>query len=403
MSAIGSIRAISPTECGPSGSTSCKGLLDSLTNKTAKAVFQTASYLTDPICKSHELYERIGVVDALNPGASAVSSLARKVSLCMGLMGWAALALVTTLPGIALRLLGSYMQKEPFIYVQGDLDPKILPTDRSFSIYSQNMCCVSGGYPITDGGVLPWPFRIDAIISKILEKDADVNCLYEIFDVKTAFYICKKLKEHGYNHFYFNIGSKAVGVSSGIFVASKYKMQNPEFSQFPQESLVGRTKNAAKGVFAFDLESRDGSFARVHATHLQHSEEPAFPTLEEVEARRKQMQIIVDKMNTAWDRCVVVTGDLNLDDDEYNASSWQGLFQKGDHFGAASKTWGGDEFCACLVGKRISGPLNLDHTMILSGTARRLHTSLVETGYDPAVFKDGVLSDHSGLFSIILV
>ena len=115
------------------------------------------------------------------------------------------------------------------------------------------------------------------------------------------------------------------------------------------------------------------------------------------------MQIIVDKVNTVRDRCIVVTGDLNLDDGEYRNSSWQARFQKGDQFGDALKTWGGDEFCAQLVGKRVSGPLNLDHTMVLNGTACSIETNLVETGYDPAVFKEGVLSDHGGLFSKITV
>lgn len=231
-----------------------------------------------------------------------------------------------------------------------------------------------------------------------------VNCLYETFDVNAAFHICEQLKQRGYNDFYFNIGPKAVGVSSGILIGSKYKIHNPAFSPFPQDSLVGRTKNAAKGVFSFDLQGRRGeNFARIYATHLQHSEEPAFPTAEEVEARRKQMQIIVDKIDVVRDRCIVVTGDLNLDDEEYRDSSWQDRFQKGDPFGDGLKTWGGDEFCARLVGKRVSGPLNLDHTMVLNGTAHSIETSLVETGYDPAVFKEGVLSDHDGLFSTITV
>jgi endonuclease/exonuclease/phosphatase family metal-dependent hydrolase len=184
--------------------------------------------------------------------------------------------------------------------------------------------------------------------------------------------------------------------------ASKYNIKNLEFSPFPQDTLVGRTKYAAKGVFAFDLESRGEHFARVYSTHLQHSEEPAFPTSEEVEARKRQMQIILDKVNTVRDRCLVVTGDLNLDDDEYRASSWCHRFQKGDLFGALDKTWGGDEFCARMVGKQVSGPLNLDHTMVVNGTVRSISTSLVETGYDPTTFKEGALSDHAGLLSRII-
>lgn len=118
-----------------------------------------------------------------------------------------------------------------------------------------------------------------------------------------------------------------------------------------------------------------------------------------MEARRHQMQILIDKVNAVRDRCIVVTGDLNLDDNEYQASPWHRQFQKGDDF--ADKTWPGDEFCARLVGKRVSGPLNLDHTMFLNGTAHAIHTSLVPTGYDPTLFTESALSDHSGLLSKI--
>jgi endonuclease/exonuclease/phosphatase family metal-dependent hydrolase len=344
----------------------------------------------------------MSVVDALNPTAGALSNLVQKVVLFVGMSGWACLTVVTTLPGIALRVLGVLLQRNSFIYEQGSTLGKVLPPDRTFSLLSWNICGIVGGFPITDGGVLPWSFRIDAIMDKIIEKDADVNCLCEVFDVQTATYICEKLKEKGYTHFYYNMGARAVGLTSGILVASKYTIKNPEFTPFPQDALVGRTKFAAKGFFEFDVESQGGEFARVFATHLQHSEEPEFPTAEEVEARRRGMQMIVNKVNTIRDRCIVVTGDLNLDDTEYNSSSWHHLFQRGGR-AITEKTWGGDAFCAKLKGDRISSPLNLDYTLVANGTARSINTTLVKTGFDSTVFKAGALSDHVGLYSQIAV
>lgn len=377
-------------------------LIDGILGRVAFGAFQAGSYLTEPACKIHEFYRRIQVVDALSPDANALSNSIQKIAVCVGMFGWFSLAIFTTLPGIALRILGSHLMKKPFIYMQGESTDKALPSDRSFSLLSWNICGINGGFPISDGGVLPLVFRIDDILSKIVEKNADVNCLYETFDIKDATYVCEELKKNGYNHFYFNIGPKAIGVTSGILIASKYSIKNSEFTLFPQDTLIGRTQYAAKGVFAFDLESQDQSFARVYSTHLHHSVEPQFPQPEEVESRRRQMHIIIDKVNTVRDRCIVVTGDLNLDDEEYRASSWQSRFHKEDVF-HGHKTWGGDEFCAKLLGQKISEPLNLDHTMILRGTARSISTSLVETGFEPAVFKANALSDHAGIFSWICV
>jgi hypothetical protein len=367
-------------------------------SKIQSGAFQIASYLTDPICKAHEFFRRVAVVDTLNPTSRKIENLGRKVLLVSGLIGYALLAMVATVPGVAIRALAANLQKEPFLYSKGESPQKTLPGDRTFSLLSWNICCVGAGYSISDGGVVPWSFRIDEIVKKIIEKDADVNCIYETFDSHSGFAICEKLKQNGYANVYFNIGPQALGTSSGILVASKYAIKNPEFTLFPKETLVGRTKLAAKGVFSFDLESKGSRFATIHCTHLQHSEEPEFPTSEEAAARRMQMQLILEKIEKVKGRCAIVTGDLNLDDEEYRASFWQHRFVKGDAFGS-ERTWGGDAFCAKLVGKRVSGPLNLDHTMLLKGTARSIHTSLVETGYDPERYKKGALSDHEGLFS----
>lgn len=374
----------------------------SIRDRIASASYRAASYLTDPVCKVHELFRRLSLVGSLNETSSRVANLARKFILTVGIIANASVGAFTTLPGIALRHFASQIQTKTYdSFIDPQQREKSLSPDRSFSLLSWNVCFSHAGYSITDGGVMPGSFRIDRVVDQIIKKGADVNCLYEVFDVNTGWYIVEKLKNHGYSHFYFNFGARGVGVTAGIFVASKYSIENPEFTPFSQDLLVGRTKHCAKGVFGFDLVSEGKPFAKIFATHLQHSEEPAFPTSEEVEARKKQMLIITTKANAIRDRGVLVTGDLNLDDREYKHSFWKSRFEKKDDFSAF--TWGGDGFCATLVGKRISSPLNLDHTMALKGSVQDLHTTIVETGFDGAVFKEEALSDHSGLYSQVTV
>jgi endonuclease/exonuclease/phosphatase family metal-dependent hydrolase len=364
----------------------------------SSAALLLASYLTDPACKVHEFYRRIQVIDALHPLASPVENCVRKVFLALGMGVSASIAVFTTVPGIALRFLVVNLREDPFSYQKRD-GSKTLPRDGSFSLLSWNICGIGAGFAISDGGLLPWQFRIERIINQIIEKDADVNCLYEVFDPQAAEEIAARLKERGYTHFYYNIGTLSMGVSSGIFVASKYAIEKPEFTPFPQEALVGRAQFTAKGVFGFDLKSQGRCFARIFATHLQHSEEPGFPEDKEVEARKKEMGIILGKIEEVRDKCIVVTGDLNLDDKEYRGAEWQSRFQKGDRF--TSSTWKGDDFCAKLMEKRASGACNLDHTMLLSSSAGDISTELVETGYDPKSYREEALSDHEGLLSVI--
>ena len=360
--------------------------------------FRFVSLLTDPACKAHELFRRLYVVDDLHAGASRVANCGRKAATLVGVAGSALLAGVCALPAFVVRGVAVKLQREPYIHVK---NAKALMRlgERSFSLLSWNICCVGGGYAISNGGVMPWSFRIERIVKRIAETDADVNCIYETFDFASADYIYRCLKER-YAHIFFNIGAQTVGISSGIMVLSKFEVIEAEFTRFPLETLVGRTKNAAKGVFSFTLCSGSDRFARIAATHLQHSEESAYPTREEVAGRAEQMRIVIKRVEAASGRCRIVTGDLNLDDEEYAAASWAKRFFKGDDF-KEQHTWGGDEYCARMVGQRVSRPLNLDHTMVLQGTARGVQTTLVRTGYNPQKFTQEALSDHEGIFSTI--
>ena len=358
-----------------------------------KNTFRFASLLTEPICKAHELFRRLYLVDVLNPTASKTSNWARKFFLGMGVVVSFFLSVGAAPPGVALRGIASYLEKEPFIYYRGKLPNKALK--EFFSLLSWNICCVGGGYSISDGGVMPWHFRIDKIITEILKENPDVLALYEVMDTAAGFYLYERLQEQ-YAHFYFNIGPRAIGPSSGMFVASKAEIKNPEFIPFPKQMLVGRTKMSEKGVFSFDIQIEEKKI-KVYATHLQHSEQPQYPTPEEIKAREAEMALIIKKVDQNSGNAIV-TGDLNLDRTEYVHSSWKGIFQDVFFDENGSRTWGGAEFCAKMVGKRESGPLNLDYTLI-KGPEISAKTSLIETGYDDTTFTIDALSDHRGLLS----
>ncbi|HNA61831.1 MAG TPA: hypothetical protein PKW79_02005 [Rhabdochlamydiaceae bacterium] len=332
-----------------------------------------ASWLTEPVCKTHEYFRTIQVVD----------HLATQVFLGLGMLFWGAFSCLASL-GICLRWIVCQIQTKPYLYFKGEA-PVVQKSD--FYLFSWNVACNSGGYSISDAGVMPWAYRIDGIIQTIRDKNADVLTLYEVFDPEAGFYLYSQLKDQ-YAHFYFNIGPRSIGVNSGIFMASKIAIDNPEFVPFPKEMLVGRTKNAEKGIFSFDVTG-----TRVFSTHLQHSEECNYSTSEEIEARKSEMELIMDKIRLVAGP-VILTGDLNMDDGEL--ANWSSQFKRGEY---CEKTWGGDQFYATLVGnKRISPPMNLDHTMV---QGVEITTAVVTTGYDAAIFNRLALSDHAGLMSYV--
>jgi exonuclease III len=354
-------------------------------------VFQVASALTDPICASHSSFKQISIANGW----------IEKIFLTYKALSNSLTAIVTAPAGILLRATAIAVQNEPYLYFPGNALEK--SPGRSFSLLSWNVCFVGGGYSITNGGVSPWSQRIDGVVEAIRAQDADVVCLYETFDTRSAFELHNRLKDQ-YAHFYFNIGPKAVGVSSGIFVASKFPIENPQFTPFTDAALVGRTKNAEKGVFSFDLKDGESSFARIHATHMQHSEECDSPTPEEIEARDLEMEIILKQIEQQYDHHLItlLAGDWNLDDVEYENSSWKNHFDRGERHFNGEYTWGGDQFCATLEKKSVSKPLNLDHTALhKQSSSATLETYLVETGYDATVYTESALSDHRGLYSIV--
>ena len=358
--------------------------------KISHLCFKIASYLTDPICKAHEHFRILSLNQTL---------FLKKSIFALTLLTNTSLSLFTTLPGVAFRAAAINLQPKPYIHATSAHAEKTLPRDGSFSLLSWNICCIAGGFSISDGGVTPWRERIEPITNTIIEKDADVNCLYEVFDLHSAFYLTEKLKNAGYSHIYYNIGPRGIGVSSGIFIASKYEIDNLEFSEFEKDLLVGTTKNANKGFVTFDLLSSEKPFARVFATHLQHSDQPAYPTKEEINARNGQMELIMQKIRKQGNICTILTGDLNLDDNEYDNSSWKQDFQRK----GTKHTWGGDHYCATLSGKKVSPSLNLDYLLVTNGSAKAFSTQIVETGFIPEIYASEALSDHHGLLGTIKV
>ena len=362
------------------------------------ATYLVASKLTDPLCHAHELYKETLIVDALYPDHSESENWMRKGALMVRSSAYAFLSLFTTLPGAELRWIAQFLQNKPFIYFKGEAEESKM--DHSLSLLSWNLCCMSGGYSITNGGVLPWSYRMGQLNEALLAQDADVICLYEIFDIQTALHLYQGLKE-SYTHFFFHIGPNTVGLSSGLFVASKLNIVEPLFLPFPQETFYGRGKYFKKGFFSFGIQQEGEKIVNIVTTHLQHSEIAGCPTQGEIAARQHAMEMILAhmKQRDAIIPCVLA-GDLNLDGEEYRRASWQEQFETGE-IKSDGFTWGGDQFCSAFTHKPPSAPLNLDHTLVMKGFPTHLQTVYVEAGFNGAAFNRDALSDHRGLLSII--
>lgn len=368
-----------------------------------RLAFLAGSILTQPWCDAKQCIDMILTVDWLNPTSFEVANLARKFFLVLEAVWWAGVGLLTTLPGIILRAIAAGCEETPFVFYQGKASPKVLPSNQTFSLLSWNVCGVGAGYTITDGGVLPREYRLDSIVSEMEKVNADVVCLYEVFDVVTGQYFVDKLKKkkNGYNHFYWNIGAApgGIGCTSALLVASKYEVDNPQFIPFSKDTLVGRTKWAEKGLFAFDLKSGGNKFITCICTHPQQSEMPSHHTQEEETGRAAQFQVIADIAKQVVGP-LVIAGDFNAEKDEIEKNPYFKTNMTEGHVNKVGPTWGGDELCATWEGKQVSKAQDIDH-VYEQGVKGLVTTIPFDTHFNAKVFKEEAISDHWALHSLV--
>lgn len=369
------------------------------------AALTIASYLNEPVCKVREYFYTFYILDKIcETTAEKVMEVAL---LILGIVVCALLTPFTAPLGAGLRGLVASLESKPFIYFGDPKSGKVLPQDRQITLTSFNVCFMPAGYSITDGGVLPPSYqeRQDACIEAIKASDADIVCLYEVPDICDASYISSQLP--GYPFVIPVAGVRAIGPSSMMYVASKYQIVESSIEFVPFEKgteLTGRAEWSEKGYLSFDIRSKGekSSFATIISTHLQHSEIPGQPELDEVKARSLQMQRIAEviKKKIAEDRNVIFTGDLNMTDTEQgNLHPFMDPLLLKSGVVAGTPTWMGDKWCAELMGKRVSDPLTLDYTLV-AGKVSAISTTVF--GDNSASFSEA-LSDHALLFSKIKV
>ncbi len=422
-------------------------------------LLSAASYMTDPACAIDQYLTGIAAVDELPPSPFlkksfndavetirywtsidleylASDDVIRNVYRCFLHVRLVPAALLSPLGvgGILCRNLAKWFDPEPLTVLKGDVASKDLPENNEFTICTANICGIEGGYATKEGGVIPiveWPIsnRLDAIIEDILQRKPDVLCLNEVFNINYAIYISHRLKDT-YANFVFGCGVRGTGTNSGLFVASVFDIEEATFQAFTQDQLAGSATGCGKGILEVAVKDSKGAIASVYALHLNHSEEPERAVDFEVNARKLEMEAVIQKIEEKGDRNVIVLGDLNMDDAEMQKQNILGKFTKNetytDSFGNTEYTWSGDEWYVNFsntepslldtalknaglkeaLQRTPSGGVNLDHIMVYNreeNTPELKNVHLEKTGYDPEQISWEALSDHRPVVGTIKI
>ena len=204
--------------------------------------------------------------------------------------------------------------REDYTYKAGEARSKTLSKQSPcFSLLNFNICFLPGSLPLLFGGMTPWDIRVDKIAARILQIDADIICLEEVFVEEAAEKLYTLLKNK-YAHFYINIGPRnfgfsqeSAGLGSGLFVASKLKIDNPKFILFKNTNY-----HVNRGSFDFSITQDGKEFAHVYTTHLEAFSVPPGP-----EFRKQQLEEILANMEVSSathgdNSAIILCGDLNI-------------------------------------------------------------------------------------------
>lgn len=175
---------------------------------------------------------------------SALAEGLYRTALAVSGIALIGLVLLTAPLGAGFRALASRW-KQDFV-VQGPLRRPILQDPASFKVLSFNTLLMPE-FLVTRNKQRPVAERVHDVAHALLKTQADVLCLQEVFHTEAAEILAKRLRKAGF-HVVYNIGHKSWGLNSGLFVASKYKLNDIRFYEHPKWK-AGADQHANKGLF----------------------------------------------------------------------------------------------------------------------------------------------------------
>ncbi len=222
-----------------------------------------------------------------------------------------------------------YAKKEVSVQNQDiDLSQKIKPVvKKHLSVLSWNICFQPSFAKAWQDQIEPWQNRVNQVAKTILEENADIVCLQEVYDYNSAVALTDFLKAGGYKYFYYDIGKKSLKVNSGLFVASKYPVKNAHFTSHKNSKNDLESFFVNKGFFDFEIWTGRQKTAHIFVTHLQHSTNDLNPPKIDQKIRKEQLKAILTEIEKDKDTPVLLVGDFNMTPEEYKSLEEISQFQ----------------------------------------------------------------------------
>ncbi len=238
------------------------------TNRVATRLDWLGRKLTFPV--SYVFLEQLGkTFRSMNPGHWDQASTKKGEIACRV----ARTALwITSLPvavaggvvGGALRMFASCSRADfVFIRPEKDVAPKQL---EKLTLCTFNVSMMPGFINILGRDFSPPLERVEAMAQALIDCGADVLCLQEAFNTDAQDKLVELIKKE-YPYIIFNAGFSSYRLSSGLMIASKFPITNPQFWEHTHK--IGTEYLAAKGTLAVTIQPSPDQKIPVFNTHLE--------------------------------------------------------------------------------------------------------------------------------------
>lgn len=157
--------------------------------------------------------------------------------------------------------------------------------------------------------------RVQAAAQGVLESDVDVLCVQEMFDKEATDQFMALIK-HKYPYIIYNVPSSSLKLGSGLLIASKFPIENPQY--WEHSIKIGTERLSSKGTIAATIRVSSNQKISVFNTHLEAGlDDP----VQAIPCRVRQLQDIQDhaKEYSQESHPSFLCGDMNIPSNDGSA------------------------------------------------------------------------------------
>lgn len=222
---------------------------------------------------------------------------------------WGVVSLISSVPAIILHSLsictgcGSWELIKPATEIPS-FQGKALKFASLNAALQNPYCPFTAGVVNPFDRLSPYPHRIAGLVEKIAEENYDLFAGQEFEDLGSQEEFIWIMEAAGYRYFIRDLGTNTMLNRSGLFIASKYPIDQPKFTPFLWDDKAGLAEFSKLGILTFTM-SLNGKEQGFLITHLNYGDDEKCQTARETQISK----FILPYLQKGY----LVLGDFNCD------------------------------------------------------------------------------------------